>query len=179
MVERRKGPKIQRQRFETCASNLSNSSDTNSVEMRQGALCEPAGGESGLEEDGKMEIDGKVDSKKRLDQRKKVLQKQLREIEMFTDILKGTQEIFRETWQQDLPDIEQRRNDLLPEQQKLQKSSQALQSLQDRKKQCQKDAGKCAEEMELVRNEIAGKSGSISGAGTENREEILGRRGSG
>ena len=67
-----------------------------SVEKRQGALCEPAGGESGLEKDGKMEIDEEVDRKKMLDQRKKELQKQLREIERFTDIPKGTEEIFKE-----------------------------------------------------------------------------------
>ena len=50
-----------------------------SVEKRQGAQCELAGGESGLEEDGKNDIDEEIDSKKKLDQRKKELQKQLRD----------------------------------------------------------------------------------------------------
>ena len=49
--------------------------------------------------------------------------------------------------------------------------SQTLQSLQDRKKQCEKDADKCSEEVEQVKNEIAER--------TESQEVILGRRGAG
>ena len=64
-----------------------------------------------------MEVDEEINSKKKLGQRKKDLQKQLREIEKFTDI----QNVLKETWQQELQDIEQRRNDLLPELQKCRK----------------------------------------------------------
>ena len=46
-----------------------------------------------------MEIDEEFDSKK-LDQRNKELQKQLREIARFTDVPKGTQDLFKERWQQ-------------------------------------------------------------------------------
>ena len=55
--------------------------------------------------------------------------------ETFTgsQIYRKTQEVFQEKWQQELQDIEQRRHDLLPEHQKLQKRFQNLQSLQDRK----------------------------------------------
>ena len=49
-----------------------------------------------------------------------------------------SQGVLKETWQQDLQGIEQRRNDLLPEYQKMQKT-QKLQSPQDKKEQCQKD----------------------------------------
>ena len=52
----------------------------------------------------------------------------------------------RGKWQQEVQEIEQRRNDLLQEHQKMQKRSQKLQSLQDKKKQCQKNMGKLAEE---------------------------------
>ena len=47
-------------------------------------------------------------------------------------------------WQQELQDIEQRWNDFSPEHQQMQKRSQKMQSLLDRKKQCRKDLGKWA-----------------------------------
>ena len=72
-------------------------------------------GEGGrFEEEGKMDVDEEVDSKKKLDQRKKELQKQLRNIEKFTDVLQEVGDVLKEKWQQELQDIEQRRNDLLP-----------------------------------------------------------------
>ena len=55
-------------------------------EKRQGTQYETAGGESGHDEVWKM------------DQRKKELQQQLREIERFTDVPKGTQQFLKEQW---------------------------------------------------------------------------------
>ena len=79
-------------------------------------------------------MDEEVDSKKKLDQRKKELQKQLRNVERFTGMPQDIQDVLREKWQQELQDIEQRRNDF-SRASKMQKRSQKLQSLQDKKKQ--------------------------------------------
>ena len=64
--------------------------------------------------------------------------------------------MFKEKCRQELQDTEQRRNDLMPEHQKLQRSQNLLR-LQDRRKQCQKDASKCDGGMERVSDETAGK----------------------
>ena len=48
-------------------------------------------------------------------------QRQLRDIEKFADVSKEVVDTYREAWQQELKDTEQRRNDLLPEHQKMQK----------------------------------------------------------
>ena len=50
---------------------------------------------------------------------------------------------------------------ILPEHQKMQKRSQKLQSLQDRKKHCRKDLGKWAGASERVRNEIEEKHAQL------------------
>ena len=83
------------------------------------SLSNSSGGESGLEEDRKMEIDDEIDSHQKLDHRKR----ELREIERFTDKTRRHTGDPQEKWQQELQDIEQSRNDLLPEHQKLQKRS--------------------------------------------------------
>ena len=44
-------------------------------------------------------------------------------------------DLLKEKWQQELQDIEQRRNDLLPEHQQTQKRSQKLQSLKKKQKE--------------------------------------------
>ena len=70
--------------------------------------------------------------------------KQLREIEKFIDLPKGTQQVFKEKWLQELQEIE------LEHQEPQQRS-------QKKCKVCRTErssAGKCAEEMERIRNEI-------------------------
>ena len=57
------------------------------------------------------------------------------------------QDVLKEKWQQELQNIEQRRNDPLPEQQKIQKRSQ-----QDKKEQCQTDLETWTGDSERVRN---------------------------
>ena len=78
--------------------------------------------ESGLEEDWNMEVE--EDDDKKLDEQRRRLQKQLLEIEKFSD----TDQVFRdgqkENWKDKLQDIEEKRNELLPEHQKMQKRSQ-------------------------------------------------------
>ena len=71
-------------------------------------------------------------------QQKKELVTQMRKIEKFTDVPQEMGNVFKENSPQELQEIEERRNDLLPEHQKMQKLSQKLHSLQDKKKQCQK-----------------------------------------
>ena len=67
-----------------------------------------AGEEGKPEEVGKLEVDEEVDSKKKLDQREKELQKQLWKIDEFPDGSRGVVDEYKEKWQQELQDIEQR-----------------------------------------------------------------------
>ena len=90
------------------------------------------------DEDCMMEVDSEADSREKLDQRKSEIEKQLRKIEEFTDLDEGFVESWKKQWQQELLQIEQRRNDLLSEHEKIQKKSQKLQSLQDKLLQCRK-----------------------------------------
>ena len=77
-----------------------------------------------MDEDGKMEVNEEVGSKKNMDQKKDNLQKQLRDLEKPQDI----QRKLKEEWQQELQDVEQRRNDLLPEHQKCRNISKVTES---------------------------------------------------
>ena len=52
-----------------------------------------------------------------MDEQRKRLQKQLREFEKYTDVPQDILSSFRERWQQQLQDVEHKRNDLLPEHQ--------------------------------------------------------------
>ena len=92
-----------------------------------------------------------MDSSTKLYGWKKRLQKQMRDVEKLTAIQQNVVDEQKERCRQELQEIEQDRNDLLPEHEKTQKKSQKLQSLQDKKKQRQRDAG----DMEKVRDEIA------------------------
>ena len=68
-----------------------------------------------------MNVDEEVDGKIELDLWKKDLLK--RYINECPDVPQAVQGMLKETWQQELQEIEQRRNDLLPEHQKMQKRS--------------------------------------------------------
>ena len=84
-----------------------------------------------------------------------------------------------ETWQLELWDLGQRPNDFLPKHQQMQIKSEPLQSLQDKKEQCQKDVGKWAGDTERTRNEIEEKDAQLQELGRKNPENILGRSGIG
>ena len=105
------------------------------------------------------------------DQRKKELAKQLRKLGEFTDMPQNVDHEQKEKWRQELQDIEQRRNDLMPEHQQIQKRSQKLQSLQDRKNQCQKNMGKWAEENEDLRSVIDDSHGKMEVNGQKIQSE--------
>ena len=114
---------------------------------------EPTRRGSGLEEDRKMEVGEGTDCKKKLDERRKHLQRQMRDFEKFTDLDPNFRDRQRECWKEELQEIERKRTELLPEHQKMQKKSQTLQSLHDKKRNYLKDAGDGEEEMRTISEE--------------------------
>ena len=71
-----------------------------------------------------MEVDEEV-AKKKLDGQRKRLQKQLQEFEKFLDMDHMFREVQKEKWKEDLQEIEEKRNELLPQRQKMQVSKVA------------------------------------------------------
>ena len=82
------------------------------------------------------------------------MQKHIPEIEKFTDMDQMFPDSQKERWKEKLLKIEENRNELLPEHQRMQKKSQKMQSLQDKKKIFIKDACACDEEMQKVGEEV-------------------------
>ena len=93
--------------------------------------------------------------------------------------------MLKETWQQELQDIEQRRNDLVPEHQKMQQT-QKLPSLQDKKRAVPEGSGKWAGDNERVIEETHAQLEELgqttpedirdgSGAGRGNQKPASGR----
>ena len=101
-----------------------------------------------------MDCEEDAENKKKLDEQIKRLQKQLRDLEKFTCMPQDIQSGLKESWQQQLQDIEQKRNDLLPEHQRAQKRSQKIQCIQDKKRNMLKETFAAEEEMRKVREEI-------------------------
>ena len=66
--------------------------------------------------------------------------------------------VIKESLQQQLQEVEQRRNDLLLEHQRAQKRSQKIQSIQDKRKNMQKETAATREEMRKIRKEIMQKA---------------------
>ena len=126
-----------------------------SERRKQWAQGDSAGVEGRSEESEKMEVEEEVDSKTKLDQRKKEPVPLVRKINEFKDVPQEMQELLKEKWQQELQDIEQRRNDFMPQHQKTQKRSHKLQRVQDRKKQCQTNLGKWAEDRHAIEDSHA------------------------
>ena len=69
--------------------------------------------ESGIVEDWNMEVEEEVEDKKKLDEQKRRLQKQLREIEKFTDMDQIFGHSQKEKCKERLLEIEEKRNELL------------------------------------------------------------------
>ena len=61
------------------------------------------------------------------------IQKELREVERLSFASKEMQDNLMESMQHQLQEVEKRRNDLMPEHQRVQKRSQKIQSIQDKK----------------------------------------------
>ena len=104
-------------------------------EVGQEGQGDPARRESGFEEDWDMDCEEEVENKKNLDEQRKRLQKQLRDLDKFTCMPSK----LKETWLLELQGIEQKRNDLEPEHRRVQKRSQKIQSIQDKKRNMLKD----------------------------------------
>ena len=108
----------------------------------------------GPEEDCKMEVEEETDCKKKLDEHKKSLQRQLRDIEKFANMDPIFRSRQKEKWKEELQEIEGKRTELLPECQKMQKRSQKLESLQEKKRKHLKDACACEEDAQLLNQEM-------------------------
>ena len=72
---------------------------------------EPSRRGSGLEEDCKMEVEEENDCNKKLDEQRKRLQRQLRDIEKFTDMEPMFRDIQKEKWEDQLQEIERKRTE--------------------------------------------------------------------
>ena len=68
-----------------------------------------------------------AESRKKLDEQRKRLQRQLRDVERLTDLPQETQSGIKENLQRQLHEFVQKRHDLLPEHQRVQKRSQEIQ----------------------------------------------------
>ena len=73
-------------------------------------------------------------------------QRQLWDVEKFTDVPQEVQSSIKEYLQQQQQEVEQKRNDLLPEHQILQKRSQKIESIHDQNRNMQKETVAAAED---------------------------------
>ena len=101
-----------------------------------------------------MEVEDQAESRKKLDEQREKMQKELREVDRLSFVSKEMPESIQESLQHQLQDVEKRRNDLMPEHQKVQKRSQKIQSFQDKRRNLQKESTAAKEEMWKIRDEI-------------------------
>ena len=152
--ERTRSPKCRRQRLKSFGPRLSSFENSKDERQDKKDRATQQEGESGLEEDWNMDCEEEVENRKKLGEQRKWLQKQLRDLEKFTCMPQDIQSRLKEEWQQQLQDIEQKRNDLLPEHQRVQKRSQKIQSIQDKKRNMLKETVAAEEDMRKVRAEV-------------------------
>ena len=81
-----------------------------------------------------MEVEDATEIRKKLDELEKKLQKELRDVDRLSFVSKEVPESIKESLQHQLQEVEKRSHDLMPEQQKAQKKSQKIQSIQDKRK---------------------------------------------
>ena len=81
-----------------------------------------------------MEVDDDAKCRRKLDEQRKKMQRELREVERLSFASKEVQENLVESLQHLLQEVEKKRNDLMPERQRVQKRSQKIQSIQDKRK---------------------------------------------
>ena len=85
------------------------------------------------------EVEDEAESRKKLDGQKKKMQKEPREVDRLSFVSKEMQESIKESLQHQLQEVEKRRHDLMLEH-KAQKRSQKIQSIQDKRRNLQKDS---------------------------------------
>ena len=93
-----------------------------------------------------MDFEDEIESRKKLDEQKKKLQKELRDVKKLSCVPKKFQKNLKSNLQQQLHEVEQRK----PEHQKVQKRSQKVQSIQDKRRNLQKDSTPAEEEERLL-----------------------------
>ena len=86
VVEKRKRPRDQEEEIEKLRAQVELLRKQQSAEKGPEAQGETTRRGRGLEEDCKMEVEEEIDCKKKLDEWRKRMQKQLRDIEKFTDM---------------------------------------------------------------------------------------------
>ena len=101
-----------------------------------------------------MEVEDNAECRRKLDEHRKKTQRKLREVERLSFASNEVQENLVESLQHQLPEVEKRRNDLMPEHQRVEKRSQKIQSIQDKRKNMQKESLAAREEMRKIKEEI-------------------------
>ena len=94
------------------------------------------------------------ESRKNLDEQRRKLQKDLRKVEKLSCVPKEAQDGLMNDLQQPLQEVEQRRH----EHQKVQKRSQKIQSIQDKRRHMQKECAAAQAEMRKIREEIVDRN---------------------
>ena len=90
-----------------------------------------------------MDVEDAIESRKKLDEQRKRLQRQLREVERFTDVPQEVQSSIKDNLQQ--------------QHQRAQKRSQQIQNIQEKQSNVQKETAAAREEMRKIREEITQK----------------------
>ena len=125
-------------------------------EGAQGGLGFPSRTKSGMGEEWRMDMDleDEVESRRKLEEQKRKLQKEWRDVEKFSCAPKEFQENLKSNLQQQLQEVEQRRHDFMPEYQKAVKRSHKIQSIQDKRRNLQKDSTAAEEETRKLQEEL-------------------------
>ena len=104
----------------------------------QGGQGLPPRNESGMEEQWRMDFEDEIESRKKLNEQRKKLQKELRDVEKLSCVSQ-------------LQEVQQRRHDLMPEHQRVQKRPQNVQCIQYKKRNLQNESTAAKEEMRKIR----------------------------
>ena len=116
-----------------------------------------------------MDFGDEIESRKKLDEQRKKLQKELADVEKFSCMLKEVQDNLKYDLQKQLQEVEQRRHDLMLEHQRLQKRSQKIQGIQDKRRNLQKESTAAKEEMRKHQRGNRSKRGALSSAVGQSR----------
>ena len=121
--------------------------------LREGAKCSPVQGPEAIQlaekdEIEKREVHDEGDRSRKLELWKREIVKHMRKLEEVTELPQHVAEEEKEKWRQELQEMVQKCEELMPEHLRMQKMAQTLHSLQGRKMQCQKNADKWSKENE-------------------------------
>ena len=97
-----------------------------------------------------MDLEDEADTRKKMDKQKKKLQKELRDVEKFSCVAKEFQERLKSNLQQQLQEGGTKEARFHA----VQKSSQKIQSIQDKRRNLQKNSTAAEEEMRKLQEEL-------------------------